>query len=91
AIAQGNLTITIATSNDVIQPNAFARGRTALQSNSTVNASEKGRQLTFVAGAATLSSVVRALNALGVSPRDLISIVQALRESGSLQADLELM
>jgi flagellar P-ring protein precursor FlgI len=91
AIAQGNLTITIATSNDVIQPNAFARGRTALQSNSTVNASEKGRQLTFLAGAATLSSVVRALNALGVSPRDLISIVQALRQSGSLQADLELM
>jgi flagellar P-ring protein FlgI len=91
AIAQGNLTITIATTNDIVQPNAFARGRTALQSNSVVNASEKGRQLTFVAGAATLSSVVRALNALGVSPRDLISIVQALRESGSLQADLELM
>jgi flagellar P-ring protein FlgI len=91
AIAQGNLTITIATDNTVVQPNAFARGRTAVQSNSTVNASEKGRQLTFLAGSATLSSVVRALNALGVSPRDLISIVQALRESGSLQADLELM
>jgi flagellar P-ring protein precursor FlgI len=91
AIAQGNLTITIATTNDIVQPNALARGRTALQSNSTVNATEKGRQLTFVAGAATLASVVRALNALGVSPRDLISIVQALRTSGSLQADLELM
>jgi flagellar P-ring protein FlgI len=91
AIAQGNLTITIATTNEVVQPNAFARGRTALQSNSTVNASEKGRQLTFIAGAATLNSVVRALNALGVSPRDLISIVQALRNAGSLQADVEIM
>lgn len=91
AIAHGNLSITIATQNEVVQPNAFARGQTALQSNSTINAQEKGKQLTFIAGAATLSSVVRALNALGVSPRDLIAIVQALREAGSLQADLEIM
>ena len=59
--------------------------------NSTVSAQEKGHQLTFIAGAATLGSVVRALNALGVSPRDLIAIVQALREAGSLQADVEMM
>ncbi len=91
AIAHGNLSITIATTNQVVQPNAFARGRTALQSNTTVGAEEKGHQLTFIAGAATLSSVVRALNALGVSPRDLIAIVQALRDAGSLQADVEIM
>lgn len=91
AIAQGNLSITISTNNQVVQPNAFARGQTALQSNSTVTAQQKGKQLTFVAGATTLNSVVRALNALGVSPRDLISIVQALRKAGSLQADLEIM
>jgi flagellar P-ring protein FlgI len=91
AIAHGDLTITISTQNQVVQPNAFSNGRTALQQNSTIAASEKGRQLTFIAGATTLSSVVRALNALGVSPRDLIAIVQALRESGSLQADLEIL
>lgn len=91
AIAHGNLTITIATQNQVVQPNAFSNGRTALQQNTTVTATEKGKQLTFIAGAATLSSVVRALNALGVSPRDLIAIVQALRASGSLQADLEIL
>ncbi|HVA34444.1 MAG TPA: flagellar basal body P-ring protein FlgI [Candidatus Baltobacteraceae bacterium] len=91
AIAHGNLSITIATNNQVVQPNAFGRGNTALQSNSTISAQEKGHQLTFIAGAATLSSVVRALNALGVSPRDLIAIVQALRDAGSLQADLELL
>jgi flagellar P-ring protein precursor FlgI len=91
AIAHGNLSITIATTNQVVQPNAFANGQTAVQSNTTVGAQEKGKQLTFVAGAATLSSVVRALNALGVSPRDLIAIVQALRAAGSLQADLEIM
>lgn len=91
AIAQGNLSITITTTNQVVQPNAFAGGQTALQTNSRVTATEKGKQLTFIAGAATLNSVVRALNALGVSPRDLISIVQALRQAGSLQADLEIM
>jgi flagellar P-ring protein precursor FlgI len=91
AIAHGNLSITIATTNQVSQPNPLARGTTALQSNSVVQAQEKGRQLTFIAGAATLGSVVRALNALGVSPRDLIAIVQALRSAGSLQADLEIL
>ncbi|HTU83315.1 MAG TPA: flagellar basal body P-ring protein FlgI [Candidatus Acidoferrales bacterium] len=91
AIAHGNLSITIATTNQVVQPNAFARGRTAVQSNSVANAQERGHQLTFIAGAATLASVVRALNAIGVSPRDLISIVQALRDAGSLQADVEIM
>ena len=91
AIAHGSLSITIATTNQVVQPNPFSNGRTAQQNNSTVSASEKGKQLTFIAGAATLSSVVRALNALGVSPRDLIAIVQALRDAGSLQADLEIM
>lgn len=91
AIAHGDLTITITTQNQVVQPNALAGGQTAVQRNTTVNASEKGKQLTFIAGAATLSSVVRALNALGVSPRDLIAIVQALRASGSLQAQLEIL
>ena len=91
AIAHGNLTITIATTNAVSQPNALASGTTTPTSNSTVTASEKGKQLTFIAGAATLASVVRALNTLGVSPRDLISIVQALRSAGAMQADVEVI
>jgi flagellar P-ring protein FlgI len=91
AIAHGDLTITISTNNQVSQPNPLANGQTAQQSNSQVTATQHGKQLTFIAGAATLSSVVRALNTLGVSPRDLIAIVQALREAGSLQADLEIL
>jgi flagellar P-ring protein precursor FlgI len=90
-LAHGNLSITIATQNQVVQPNPFANGRTAIQRNSVIQAQEKGRQLTFIAGAATLGSVVRALNALGVSPRDLIAIVQALRAAGSLQADVKII
>jgi len=92
AIAHGNLTITIATQNSASQPNAFSNtGNTVPLSNSTITATQKGKQLTFIAGAATLASVVRALNTLGVSPRDLISIVQALRSAGAMQADVEVI
>jgi len=89
AIAHGNLTITITTQNEAnVQP--FTNRPPPVVSNTGVQATEKGKQLTFIAGAASLQSVVRALNTMGVSPRDLIAIVQALRDSGSLQADLEI-
>ena len=61
------------------------------QTNTTVKTAESGRKLIYISGAGTLSQVVRALNTIGVSPRDLISIVQALRESGSLQADIDII
>ncbi len=90
AIAHGNLSITIATSNRAVPSGPFNSAPTVTQSNTTITAKEKGRQLTFIAGAATLSQVVRALNTMGVSPRDLIAIVQTLRQSGALQAELEI-
>ena len=89
AIAHGNLSITIATEQKFI-PASFSQTGGGTQTNTRVTAREEKRQLTFVAGAATLSSVVRALNTMGVTPRDLIAIVQALREAGALQADLEI-
>ena len=88
AIAHGNLSITITQTNKVVPPGPFTNAPSVTQTNTTVKATEKGRQLTFIAGAATLSQVVRALNTMGVSPRDLIAIVQTLRESGALQAEL---
>lgn len=89
AIAHGNLTITIATNNQInTQP--FTRFAPPVQTNTTVTATEKGKRLTFIAGAADLNAVVTALNTIGVSPRDLIAIVQALRQAGSLQADVEI-
>ena len=89
AIAHGNLSITIATDNKFV-PSPFSQSGGGSQTNTRVRAQEKGKQLTFIAGAATLQSVVRALNTIGVSPRDLIAIVQALREAGSLQAEVEI-
>jgi flagellar P-ring protein precursor FlgI len=89
AIAHGNLSITITTQNQFV-PAPISQTGGGSQTNVKVTAQEEKRQLTFIAGAATLSSVVRALNTMGVSPRDLIAIVQALREAGALQADLEI-
>ncbi len=89
AIAHGNLSITITQDNKFV-PASFSQTGGGSQTNTHVKVQEEKRQLTFVAGAATLQSVVRALNTMGVSPRDLIAIVQALREAGALQADLEI-
>jgi flagellar P-ring protein FlgI len=91
AIAHGNLSITIATTNQAVPAGPFSSAPTVTQTNTTVKTSETGRKLIYISGAGTLSQVVRALNTIGVSPRDLISIVQALRESGSLQADIDII
>src|SRR3984885_763099 len=91
AIAHGNLSITIATQNPAVPAGPFSNAPTVTQTNTTVKTSESGRKLIYISGAGTLSQVVRALNTIGVSPRDLISIVQAFRESGSLQADIDII
>jgi flagellar P-ring protein precursor FlgI len=91
AIAHGNLTLTITPSNVVVPATPLTNSQPATQTNTTIKATESGRKLIYMSGAPSLAQVVRALNTIGVSPRDLISIVQALRESGSLQADLDIM
>jgi flagellar P-ring protein precursor FlgI len=91
AIAHGNLSITISTNNVVVPAAPFTRGQPPVQSNTQITAAEGNRKLVYISGAATLAQVVRALNTIGVSPRDLIAIVQALRQAGSLQADVEII
>jgi flagellar P-ring protein precursor FlgI len=91
AIAHGNLSLTISTTNTVVPPGPFTNAQSQTQTNTSIQATESGRKLIYINGAATLSQVTRALNTIGVSPRDLISIVQALRASGALQADLEII
>ncbi len=91
AVAHGNLSITIATANQVTPAAPFSTTQPPVQSNTRITASESGKKLVYISGAATLAQVVRALNTIGASPRDLIAIVQALREAGSLQADVEII
>lgn len=91
AIAHGNLSITISTTNQFVPPGPFTNAPGGTQTNTRISATESGRKLIYLSGAPTLAQVVRALNTIGVSPRDLIAIVQALRQAGSLQADLEII
>lgn len=90
AIAHGNLQVTIQESTDVSQPNAFAQGTTVASPVTDLMAREESRNLHLVEGA-TLQELVDGLNAIGATPRDLISILRALKSSGSLYADLEVL
>jgi|SRR5579872_1157776 len=91
AIAHGNLSITITTTNTAVPPGPFTNAPGQTQTNTRIAVNEQKRQLIYLNGEPTLARVVRALNTLGVSPRDLIAILQALHASGALQADIEII
>jgi flagellar P-ring protein precursor FlgI len=92
AIAQGNLTISVAESPQVSQPTAFSQGTTTVTSQTSIKIDEqKGRKLMMLGSGASLSTLVKGLNTLGVTPRDMISILQAIKAAGALQADIEVM
>ena len=91
AVAQGNLTISVQEDPFVSQPAPFSRGETVQGSKSTVEVAEDDGDLTVVRGGVPLRELVAGLNALGVNPRDLIQILQALKAAGALQADIEVM
>ena len=90
AIAQGNLTIRVTEAPEVSQPNAFSNGKTKIVPRSTISVdTQNDHKLGMLNAAPTLRDLVASLNALGVGPRDLISILQAIKAAGALQADLE--
>jgi flagellar P-ring protein precursor FlgI len=89
AIAQGNLTIRITETPQVSQPNPFSDGQTAIvpSTNIAVNAGDKAK-MSVVDTGVTLEDLVTGLNRLGVTPRDTITILQAIKAAGALQADI---
>ncbi|MCX2722052.1 flagellar basal body P-ring protein FlgI [Roseibium salinum] len=92
AVAQGNLTVTIAETPQVSQPLPFSDGETEVvpRSEVTVN-DDENRKLAIVPQTITLKQLVDGLNALGIGPRDMISILQAIKASGALQAEIEVL
>ncbi len=91
AVAHGNLTVVINTDTTVSQPNAFSGGRTAKTDKSTIDVkSDKGGLVELPKGV-SLSEVVKALNAIGATPQDLLAILQAMKSSGALHAELEVI
>ena len=92
AVAHGNLNVVIRSETEVSQPNALSnRGQTAEVTNSDISVGEEKRFLQMVGGQVTLGEVVSALNALGATPRDLVSVFSALKRAGALQAELVIM
>jgi flagellar P-ring protein precursor FlgI len=93
AIQQGNLTITVREQPAVSQPAPFSRGgQTTVVPQSDVSVDEeKGKQFLTVRSGASLATLVAGLNALGVTPRDMISILQTIKAAGALQAEIEVM
>jgi flagellar P-ring protein precursor FlgI len=92
AIAHGNLSVEIKQNFDVSQPMPFSnRGQTVVTPDTQTLVREGRAPLQVLEAGVSIGQVVRALNALGVTPRDLISILQALKAAGALQADLEII
>jgi flagellar P-ring protein precursor FlgI len=92
AIDQGNLTISVTERPQVSQPAPFSQGQTAVTPNSSVKVDEeKGKRLVVLQTGVSLESLVKGLNALGVTPRDMISILQSIKAAGALQADIEVL
>ena len=92
AIAQGALTVSISETPQVSQPSPFSeRGRTVVVPRTNAGIEEAPAEIKVVEGAVRLRDLVDGLNALGVPPRDMIAILQAIKTAGALQADIEVM
>ncbi len=93
AIAQGNLTIRITETPQVSQPNAFSNtGTTTTVQRSDIEIDESdSKQFAIFTSGVDLQKLVNGLNALGIGPRDLITILQAIKAAGALQAEIEVM
>lgn len=91
AVAHGNLSVRIATQYNVSQPEAFSAGQTTVTPQTQVKVDQETRQLIALEEGTTLSDVVRALNTLGVTPRDIIAIMQALKVAGALRAEVVIL
>ena len=92
AVAQGNLTVRVTENPEVVQPEPFSDGVTAVEPNTTIEIDDQAEnRMVVLEPGVTLNSLVDGLNALGVGPRDMISIIQAIKAAGALQAEIEVM
>jgi flagellar P-ring protein precursor FlgI len=91
AVAQGNLTVTVSENPQVSQPAPLSRGQTVVAPRTNLTVQEDGKKLAVVKDGVSLQQLVDGLNALGIGPRDMIAILQAIKASGAIQADIEVM
>lgn len=91
AVSHGNLTVVVNTDPIISQPGPLSDGQTVVTARSEIEITKEPGQLVELGGSANLSDVVKALNAIGATPQDLLAILQAMKASGSLRAELEVI
>ncbi len=91
AVAHGSLSVEVKSEQQVSQPNAFAAGQTVATTAADISIKQGSGALMAVKAGANLSDVIKAINALGANPQDLLSILQAMKAAGALRADLEII
>lgn len=91
AVSHGNLSVVINTSPVISQPGAFSSGQTVVTARSQIEITKEPGKVLLLNSGANLSDVVKALNAIGATPQDLLAILQAMKAAGSLHADLEVI
>ena len=91
AVAHGGLSISIKNNPLISQPGPLSRGRTAQANQATVDAKEKEKPVVALPATTTVEELVKALNLIGASPRDLIAILQAMKAAGAIDADLDVI
>jgi flagellar P-ring protein precursor FlgI len=91
AVAHGSLSVVVNSAQQVSQPNPLAAGETVTTNQADISIRQGGGALMALKAGASLSDVIKAINALGASTQDLLSILQAMKAAGALRADLEII
>jgi flagellar P-ring protein precursor FlgI len=88
AVAHGKLTVTVNEAPQVIQPAPFSQGQTAIQPSSSISVEQEKKPMINFKGGASLADIVKAINAIGASPADLVAILEAMKQAGAMKAEL---
>ena len=91
AVSHGNLSVSISSTPVISQPNALSRGETVVAEQANIQISQDKGSLIKLDTAPQLADVVLALNSLGATPQDLLAILQAIKASGAMNAELEVI
>ncbi len=91
AVSHGNLSVIISSEPVISQPAPFSRGETVVTAQSQIEIRQQEGEVMLLKGGASLADVVKALNSIGATPQDLLAILQALKASGALRAELEVI
>ena len=88
AVAHGNLTVSVTEDSNVVQPGPFSAGMTGVEQRTDITVDENGSSLIAMPATTTVRELVRVINAIGATPRDVIEILQAINEAGALHGQL---